>query len=124
MISWRSPLFSAALAREVRQIYTMQVQSGHDAREATDVVIQRYQEEEPPRESAPVFWMSLAAVQLECGALLPEVRSHAVYWINQMLALPMEKLSMLSEDDICACMRDVCALKCWIFREKNDDTVD
>lgn len=124
MISWNSPLFSTELAREVRQIYTMQVQSGRDVQTATATLMKLYDSKVKSKQSESIFWMSLAATQLEYHQLLPEVRNRAVAWINQILSAPTEKLSKLSEDDICACLRDICALKCWIFSEKVEITAE
>lgn len=124
MISWNSPIFASETAREVRQIYIMQIQSGRDVQTATETVMKLYQSKGKPKEEASVFWMSLAAVQLECHQLLPEVRSQAIAWINQLLSVPDESLPWDSDEDISACLRDICALKCWIFSEKNDPTAE
>lgn len=118
MISWNSPIFASEIAHEVRQIYIMQIQSGRDAWTAMETVMNLYQSKERSKETAPIFWLSLAAAQLECHHILPEVRSQALAWINQMLSVSEETLPADNDEDISACLRDICALKCWILREK------
>lgn len=120
MISWRSPLFSTKLAHEVRRLYRQQIQSGTEAEKVTAWLIKWYCSQKRTSESAAIFWMALAAVQLEHRQLQPDVRKQAIAWINRVLTEPPEQFSAMTEDDICACRRDICALKCWILEKSNE----
>ncbi len=120
MESWSLPIFSTELACRVQQIYMTQLDNGKSANEAVSELQQTYCAERCEPEKASIFWMAIAAVQLETHTLLLFVQKQAIAWINHEFA-ELEKssdfLKSESDEDL-AYTRAISTLKCKLHHEK------
>lgn len=83
MGAWGPGIFSDDLAADVRDEWREAILGGADAAHASESLIGRYREE----SGEPVFWIALAAAQMETGRLQPDVRDRALALIDGGAAL-------------------------------------
>ncbi len=78
MGTWGTAIFSDDLACDIRDHFRLMLGDGLSGPQATDWLLETYQQVlEDPQES-PVFWLALAAVQQRYGRLEPRVKSQAL----------------------------------------------
>jgi hypothetical protein len=82
MGTWGTGLFSDDLAADLRGDYRDLIGDGLPGPEATSRLIAEYASELRDLDSAPVFWLALAATQVRCGRLEDRVRDRAIEVID------------------------------------------
>jgi hypothetical protein len=82
MGTWGTAIFSDDLAGDIRMRYRSLIGDGLTGEQATDILLEEYQEilEEPDVTS--VFWLALAATQWRYGRLEPRVQAQALEIID------------------------------------------
>lgn len=78
-------LFNNDLANDVRGDYLDSLRRGKENVQATDYIIERYQDS-LSEEEEPLFWFSLADTQWEYGRLEPRIKEKAEYFIEHPYA--------------------------------------
>ena len=82
MGAWGTGIFEDDLASEVRDEYFELIESLLPVKEATKTIIESFQEELEDSEESNVFWLSLAAIQLDNNNLSEVVKEKALDIIN------------------------------------------
>ncbi|MDH5507365.1 MAG: Imm26 family immunity protein [Anaerolineae bacterium] len=110
MGTWGVGIFEDDMACDIRDQYTDLIESGVEEPEASRQVIQAWENELSDQDIYPVFWLALAAVQLELQRLDDHVKTQAIdiiendrhlaLWQEQPQLLPSRKavLSKLKDD--------------------------
>src|SRR3954447_15216828 len=78
MGSWGPGIFSDDLAADVRAEWREAIVAGEETAPASRALIARHRDE----RDDPVFWLALAAAQMETGRLQPRVRDRALALID------------------------------------------
>jgi len=82
MGAWGIDIFDDDFALDVKGDYEDILDSGLSHEVATKTLIDRYQEVLEDPEEAGVFWLALAAIQLEQDAVVKDVKTNALDVIN------------------------------------------
>lgn len=82
MGSWGPALFSDDFAADIRGDWRDAILDGDDPLVVTRRLVARYGQEGGDREETIVFWLALAAAQMETGRLDPHVRDRALAIID------------------------------------------
>jgi hypothetical protein len=82
MGSWGSGIFDDDLALDIRAAFEREIESGADVPTATHKVLQQFASAAKDSDDSPVVYLALAALQLELGALQPEIRTKALHIIR------------------------------------------
>jgi hypothetical protein len=78
MGAWGVGVFANDVAADVRGAWRDAVLEGADAEDATRQLIDGFSDALADEDDAPLFWIALAAAQMETGRLQPEIRDHAL----------------------------------------------
>jgi hypothetical protein len=78
MGTWGTAIFSDDTACDVRDDYRDLVGEGHLGTEATDILLEQWQDILNDPDAGPVFWLALAATQWKCGRLEDRVKQRAL----------------------------------------------
>lgn len=78
MGTWGTDIFDDDFALDVKGDYEDILNSGLSHEVATKTLIDRYQEALEDSEESSVFWLTLAAIQLEHNALIKDVKTNAL----------------------------------------------
>ena len=79
---WGADIFDDDFALDVKGDYEDILDSGQSHEVATRTLIEQYQNALEDAEESGVFWLALAAVQLEHDALVNNVKTNALDVIN------------------------------------------
>lgn len=79
---WGPDIFDDDFALDVKGDYEDMLDSGLSHEVATKTLVERYQDALEDSEESGVFWLVLAAIQLEHDALLRDVKNNAFDVIN------------------------------------------
>lgn len=82
MGAWGTAIFSDDTASEVRDEWREAVLDGLSPQDATDRLLKSFEEQLEDEETEKLFWMALAAAQMETGRLLRPVRDRALAIID------------------------------------------
>jgi hypothetical protein len=82
MGAWGANIFDDDFALDVKGDYEDILDSGLSHEATAKALIDRYQEALEDPEESGVFWLALAAIQLEYGALEKNVKTNALDVIN------------------------------------------
>jgi hypothetical protein len=82
MGAWGVTIFSDDVAADVRGDFRELIGDGHTPDGATKRLIKQYREILSDPDEAPVFWLSLAAVQWQIGCLTEKVKLRAIKIID------------------------------------------
>ncbi len=82
MGTWGTALFSDDTARDVRDRYRELVGDGLSGPLATSSLLGEWRQSLEDADVAPVFWLSLAATQWQCGRLEERVKQRAIEVID------------------------------------------
>jgi hypothetical protein len=80
--SWGTAIFSDDLAADIRGYWRDGIIDGEDPADVTRQLVNRYASEGGDPDERIVFWLALAAAQMETGRLDPAVRDHALALID------------------------------------------
>lgn len=80
--AWGSGLFSDDTACDIRDTYRDLIADGKSGSEATDLLLQQWQQELADLDEGPVFWLALAATQWKLGRLEDRVKAGALRVID------------------------------------------
>jgi hypothetical protein len=80
--AWGTAIFADDTASDVRDEWREAVLAGLTPQDATDRVLESFDEYLEDAETEKLFWMALAAAQVETGRLLPLVRDRALAIID------------------------------------------
>jgi hypothetical protein len=79
MGAWGPGLFDDDLAADMRNVWDDAVAEGHSLPEASTSVKQMFEgDSADDYDEGPVYWLALASLQLEAGAVEPLVRERAL----------------------------------------------
>jgi len=78
MGTWGTAIFSDDLASDIKLRFRNKIGSGKSSTEATDELLDEYEEEVNDSEESSVFWLSLASTQWNLGRLLENVKQKAL----------------------------------------------
>ncbi|HWI53484.1 MAG TPA: hypothetical protein VNT01_15185 [Symbiobacteriaceae bacterium] len=78
MGTWGTDIFDNDLSADMRMDYTEQVEEGVPGPEIRANLLEGYAEALADEDDAPLFWMTLAALQLKYGHLEASVREQAL----------------------------------------------
>lgn len=87
MGAWGHGLFENDLALDVRGDFEEALDEGLSPADAARAVLDRYDDVLPDPDDGPVVWLVLAALQLEQGALDPEMQARAIGIVDGGLGL-------------------------------------
>lgn len=87
MGTWGTAIFSDDLACDIKDRYRQLLGDGLEGPQATEVLLEEYEETLHDDDSAPVFWLALADIQWRYGRLEPHVQEQAITIIDQGLDL-------------------------------------
>lgn len=82
MGAWGANIFEDDFALDVKGDYEEILDSGLSHEVATKTLIDRYQDALEDLEESGVFWLALASIQLDCDALVEDVKTNALDVIN------------------------------------------
>ena len=82
MGTWGTGIFENDTAGDVRDAFEDELLAGVDVPTATGHVLRKYADELDDIDDGPVIYLALAALQLEHGALQPDIRERALQVIN------------------------------------------
>jgi hypothetical protein len=80
--AWGTAIFSDDTACDIRDEWRNAILDGHQAEDATARLIERFAGHRDDPDNEKLFWMALAAAQMETGRLLPEARDRALEIID------------------------------------------
>lgn len=83
MGTWGTAIFSDDLAADVRGDWRDAILEGATVEDATSQLIRGYEGTLADMDESKVFWLALAAAQMETGRLLAEVRDRALTIIDE-----------------------------------------
>ena len=78
MGTWGVGVFANDIAADVRGEWRDAVLDGAEPEEATQRLVDEFSDALADEDDAPLFWIALAAAQMETGRLQPEVRDRAL----------------------------------------------
>lgn len=78
MGAWGVGVFENDVAADVRGTWRDAILEGADAQTATRQLVDEFGDALADEDDAPLFWIALAAAQMETGRLQPEVRDRAL----------------------------------------------
>jgi hypothetical protein len=78
MGAWGPALFSDDFACDIRDNFKELIGDGLTAQQATEQLVEAYEDEIIDSEDGPVFWLSLASIQWSTGRLIGEVKQKAL----------------------------------------------
>lgn len=87
MGAWGYGIFDDDLARDVRGDFEGALDEGLSVSVSTRRVLEEHADTLEDPDDGPVIWLSLAALQLEQGALQPEVKERAIRIVDGGLGL-------------------------------------
>src|SRR4051812_18604342 len=82
MGAWDTAIFSDDVAADVREDWRDLILDGVDAAAASQKLIDDYAPARQDPDDAPVFWLALAAAQMETGRLQDDARDRALAVID------------------------------------------
>ena len=82
MGAWGTAIFADDTASDVRDEWRDAILDELSPEDATQRLLESFAEYLEDAETESVFWMALAAAQMETGRLLPEVRDRALAIID------------------------------------------
>jgi hypothetical protein len=80
--AWGTAIFADDTASDVRDEWRDAILDGLSAKDATQRLLESFDEWLEDAETEKLFWMALAAAQVETGRLLPDVRDRALAIID------------------------------------------
>jgi hypothetical protein len=80
--AWGTAIFADDTASDIRDEWRNAVLDGLSAEDATQRLLESFDEYLEDADTEKLFWMALAAAQMETGRLLPEVRDRALAIID------------------------------------------
>jgi hypothetical protein len=80
--AWGTAIFADDTASDIRDEWRAAILDGLSAEDATQRLLESFDEYLEDAETEKLFWMALAAAEMETGRLLPEVRDRALAIID------------------------------------------
>lgn len=80
--AWGLGLYDNDLTLDVKGDFERELQTGKPAEAITSELLENYRSIQGSPTEEPLFWCALADAQWGCGALMPEVKERALFWIE------------------------------------------
>ena len=84
MGTWGYGLYSDDVTRDVKDIYVDKLRRGKSGMQASKEMIAEFKWALDDEDDAPLFWFAMADTQWNYGRLQNEVKTQALYYLNDI----------------------------------------